>query len=85
MKNIYYLKSSVIPEPLVNQWYAYPFLVSPATSAMLTTYSHLPIMQSYVDNPKSHEGMLKYNEMVGGPFIALESHYFISVAIGGFS
>lgn len=75
MKNIYYLKSSIISEPLINQWYAHPFLMSPATSAMLTTYSHLPIMQSYVDNPESHERMLKYNEMVGGPFIALEAHY----------
>ncbi len=75
MKNTYYLKSDIIPEPLVNQWYAHPFLISPATSTMLTTYSHLPIMQSYVDNPKSHEQMLKYTEMVGGPFVALESYY----------
>jgi len=75
MKNNYYLKSSVIPEPLVNQWYAHPFLVSPATSAMLMTYSHIPIMQSYIDNPNAHEQILKYTEMIGGPFIALESHY----------
>ncbi len=75
MKNTYYLKNNIIPEPLVNQWYAHPFLISPATSAMLTTYSHLPIMQSYIDNPKSHEQILEDTGMVGGPFIALKSHY----------
>lgn len=75
MSNLYYFRGNVIAEPLINQWYAHPFLVSPATAAMLITYSHLPMLQSYVDNPQSHEQALRFTEMVGGPFIGLQSRH----------
>lgn len=50
----YFLKPNVIAEPLVNEWYAQPFLISPATAALTIAFSHLKIMASYINNPDKH-------------------------------
>ena len=64
-----YLKPNVLAEPLINQWYAWPNLISPATAAMFIANSHLKIMQSFVASPQVHVSALKNPAMRGGPFI----------------
>lgn len=64
-----YLKQNVVPEPLFNQWYAWPGLIPPATSAMFIANSHLKIMQSFASAPQVHISALKNPAMRGGPFI----------------
>lgn len=64
-----YLKQNVLVEPLFNQWYAWPYLISPATAAMFISNMHLKIMQSFVAAPQIHVAALKNPAMRGGPFI----------------
>ncbi|HEX7331326.1 MAG TPA: MBL fold metallo-hydrolase [Pyrinomonadaceae bacterium] len=63
-----YLKPNVLVEPLSNQWYSWPYLISPATAAMYVV-NHLKIMQSFVSAPQIHVAALKNPAMRGGPFI----------------
>ena len=69
MSALYYLKPSVQIEPLVNQWYAYPFLINPATYAAVLRNYQLSVMKSYLQMPMAHAAALKNPNMVGGPFI----------------
>ncbi|MEM1367730.1 MAG: thioester reductase domain-containing protein [Cyanobacteria bacterium P01_H01_bin.15] len=64
-----YLKPNVVMEPLINQWYAWSYLIPPATAARYLTQSQLPIMESFVTAPEVHESALKDPAMQGGPFI----------------
>ena len=64
-----YLKPNVVVEPLFNQWYAWSYLISPATAAMCIANLHLKIMQSFVAAPQIHISALKNPSMIGGPFI----------------
>jgi len=64
-----YLKPNVVIEPLVNQWYAWSYLISPPTTAMCIANLHLKIMQSFVAAPQIHISALKNPSMIGGPFI----------------
>ena len=66
---LYYLKQNVIVEPLINQWYAWSYLISPAPAAMLIANSHLKMMQSFVGAPQVHVSALKNPAMRGGPFL----------------
>lgn len=63
-----YLRQNVLVEPLWNQWYAWPYLISPATAAMYIV-TNLKIMQSFVGAPQIHVAALKNPAMRGGPFI----------------
>ena len=69
-----YLKPNVLAEPLINQWFAWPNLISPATAAMFIANSHLKIMQSFAANPQVHVSALKNPAMRGGPFINYEAN-----------
>ncbi len=64
-----YLKQNIVVEPLFNQWYAWPYLISPMTAPMFTTNLHMKIMQSFVSSPQIHIAALKNPAMMGGPFI----------------
>lgn len=68
-----YLKENVLAEPLVNQWYAWAGLISPQTTAMYISNSHLKIMQSFVSAPQVHVSALKNPKMIGGPFMNYEA------------
>lgn len=59
-------------EPLVDNWYAWPHLISPATAAMNIVERHLKIMESYVRAPQVHAAAVKNPAMLGGPFIDCE-------------
>jgi L-ascorbate metabolism protein UlaG (beta-lactamase superfamily) len=67
--NTYYLRSNTVVEPLVNRWYAWPMLISPATAALITANLHVDIMESYLRMPKMHAQAVKNAQMRGGPFI----------------
>ncbi len=68
-ENLYYLKPNIQAEPLFNRWYAWPMLISPATSAMITNTHHLRILNSFVKNPKIHAGSAKKGGLKGGAFM----------------
>ncbi|MDE1715952.1 MBL fold metallo-hydrolase [Chromobacterium amazonense] len=62
-----YLKPNVVFEPLINQWYAWSFLLQPATYALMLKQSHLRIMESFVKAPELHKRSAE--KMAGGPFL----------------
>lgn len=64
-----YLKSNVAIEALIDRWYAWPHLISPATAALNIKERHLKIMESYIKNPMVHAAAVKNPKMLGGPFI----------------
>ena len=64
-----YLKPNIVIEPLFDQWYAWPHLISPATSAMNVANRHIKIMKSFVKAPQMHAAAVKNVKMKGGPFM----------------
>ncbi|MCC9018876.1 MULTISPECIES: MBL fold metallo-hydrolase [Flavobacterium] len=68
-EDLVYIKRNLAIEPLVDNWYAWPHLISPATAAMNIKDRHLKIMSSYVQNPMIHAAAVKTPKMLGGPFI----------------
>jgi hypothetical protein len=64
-----FLKQNILAEPLFNQWYAWPYLIPPASAAIYIANSHLKTMQSFVSAPQIHVSALKNPAMIGGPFI----------------
>lgn len=70
MKNgNWYLKPNVVIEPLIERWYAWSHLMSPATAAMNVVGRHLKIMTSYIQSPQIHAAAVKNPKMLGGPFM----------------
>lgn len=65
----WYLKPNVIIEPLVERWYAWSHLISPATAAMNVVGRHLRIMNSYIQSPQIHAAAVMNPKMLGGPFM----------------
>ncbi|MCH9648174.1 MAG: MBL fold metallo-hydrolase [Deltaproteobacteria bacterium] len=68
-----YLKPNVVVEPLIDQWYAWAHLISPATAAMNIVDRHLKIMDSYIRTPQVHAAAVRNPKMLGGPFIDYKS------------
>ncbi len=66
-----FLKPNVVVEPLVDRWYAWSHLVSPATAAMNAKGRHLKIMNSYIQSPQIHAAAVENPKMLGGPFVDL--------------
>ena len=72
MKNgVYYLRSNVLVEPLVDGWYAWAHLIPPATAARNLTERHLRIMESYIESPEAHQAAVRNPALQGGPFMDL--------------
>lgn len=67
-----YLKPNVVFEPLVDRWYAWSHLLSPATAALNITGRHLKIINSYIQAPQIHAAACKNPKMLGGPFMDLQ-------------
>jgi L-ascorbate metabolism protein UlaG (beta-lactamase superfamily) len=68
----FYLKQNVIAEPLVNNWYAWSHLISPATFAMIVANRHLRIMHSYVNFSEFHRKAVMDPLLRGGLFLDIE-------------
>ena len=64
-----YLKPDVYFEPLLNHWYAWPYLMPPATCARHLVNTHRRIMQSFVKNYKLHIIASKESVLTGGEFL----------------
>lgn len=64
-----YLKPNVVLEPLVDKWYAWSHLISPATAAMNIVGRHLTIIESYLLAPSIHANAVLNPKMRGGPFM----------------
>ena len=64
-----YLRPNVAVEPLYNQWYAWWYLVAPATAPLFVANLHVKIMSSFVANPTLHVAALKNPALAGGPYI----------------
>ena len=67
----YYLKPTIKIEPLIWQWYAWPYLIPPLTAGCNIIDRHLKIMESYIQNPEIHEQAVKNPKLLGGPFVDL--------------
>jgi L-ascorbate metabolism protein UlaG (beta-lactamase superfamily) len=65
----WYLKPNVVIEPLIERWYAWSHLISPATAAMNVVGRHLKIMNSYIQSSQIHAAAVKNPKMMGGPFM----------------
>jgi len=70
--SLHYLKPTIKAEPLIWQWYAWPYLIPPITAGCNIVERHLKIMQSYVQNPQIHSQAIKDPKLLGGPFIDLD-------------
>ena len=66
-----YLRGDALVEPLVDGWYAWAYLIPPATAARNIAERHLRIMQSYISAPLSHVSAVKNPKLQGGPFVDL--------------
>lgn len=66
-----YLKPTVIVEPLIWGWYAWPNLIPPATASCILADRYFKIMQSYIQAPQIHAQAIKNPDLLGGPFIDL--------------
>ena len=71
---LHYLKPTIKAEPLIWRWYAWSYLIPPATAAANIVERHLKIMQSYAQNPQIHAQAVKDPNMLGGPFIDYETN-----------
>jgi len=67
--DLVYVESNLAIEALVDNWYAWSHLISPATAALNIRERHLKIMNSYIKNPMIHAAAVKTPKMLGGPFI----------------
>jgi L-ascorbate metabolism protein UlaG (beta-lactamase superfamily) len=64
-----YLRPNVVIEPLIEGWYAWSHIISPATAAMNITKRHMEIMNSYIEEPEVHVLAVQDPKMLGGPFM----------------
>lgn len=65
----YYLKEDVYFEPLVLKWYAWPYLLPPASAAMNISGRSLRLMKSFVANHHLHLAASNNPELSGGDFV----------------
>ncbi|UAA39456.1 MBL fold metallo-hydrolase [Paraneptunicella aestuarii] len=65
----FYLKAEAYFEPLINHWYAWPYLLPPVTGARHIVNTHRRIMQSFVKNYKLHIIASKESVLTGGEFL----------------
>ncbi|UMR29635.1 MBL fold metallo-hydrolase [Massilia sp. MB5] len=69
MKTLKAIAPNVRSIPLVNSWFAHPYLVSPLTFGLYTKHAHLPMLDSFVEDPAQHLESARIPELLGGPFI----------------
>lgn len=69
MESLVFLKPNVVIEPLIERWYAWSHLISPATASMNIVKRHIEIMNSYLESPELHNEAIRNPLMLGGPFM----------------
>jgi L-ascorbate metabolism protein UlaG (beta-lactamase superfamily) len=68
-KRTYRLAESTLVEPLVNSWSAWSFLIAPVPASLHLLQYQLPLLQSYIDYPRSHASANQDPSFAGGAFI----------------
>lgn len=71
MDKKHYLKPNLVIEPLIDKWYAWSHLVSPATASLNILERHIKIMESFLSAPDIHVEAVKNPKLKGGPFMDL--------------
>ncbi|WP_369215545.1 MBL fold metallo-hydrolase [Streptomyces flavofungini] len=64
-----YLRPSVVAQPLLHRWYAWPYLLAPHTGALNLRDRLLPILDSYLKAPHIHESVIADPHRYGAPFL----------------
>lgn len=64
-----YLRQNILVEPLFNRWYAWSYLIAPATAAMYLENWYLKILRTFIATPQIHIAAQRNSAMKGGPFI----------------
>jgi amino acid adenylation domain-containing protein len=75
-----FLRLDVKAEPCVNRWIAWDQLVPPHTAALNVIGSHIPIMESYIADPVTHEQAVKNPSLLGGPWVDYETNRVPEIA-----
>lgn len=73
-QELLYLRPNIQVEPLVDQWYAWSYLIPPATAARNLAERHFKIMDSYISAPQVHANAVKNPKLLGGPFMAFQGN-----------
>jgi hypothetical protein len=60
---------SVVIEPLINDWVAYSYLVSPQTTGLQVDRYQIPILESYLESPEIHCKAASDPELMAGPYV----------------
>jgi L-ascorbate metabolism protein UlaG (beta-lactamase superfamily) len=76
----YCLAESTLVEPLVNCWSAWPFLIAPVPASLHLLQYQLPLLQSYLDNPKYHAAASQELSLAGGAFVNVSADRVSEVA-----
>lgn len=66
-----YLRPETKIEPLVCGWYAWTHLVSPLQLAMNVAFRHIPLLKSFLANPRIHLAAARDASLFGGPFVCV--------------
>ena len=66
-----YLRPDVKMEFLACRWLAWGHLIAPVQHAMNIAFRHLPLMQSFIANPRTHIAAASDPKLYGGPFLDL--------------
>jgi L-ascorbate metabolism protein UlaG (beta-lactamase superfamily) len=68
-----YLRPDVAVEPLFNRWVVWPYLIPPASAALFVKRVHLPILESYIENPQAHLERTRAGKIgLGDPTVAYD-------------
>jgi len=66
-----YLRPDIIIEPLVDQWYAWSYNISPMTSGLYLANRYIRIMDSFIQAAEIHQNAVNNPSLRGGSFIEL--------------
>ena len=74
-----YLREDVYFEPLVNSWYAWPYLLPPVTGARHMVHTHRRIMSSFVKNHKLHMMAVRQPGMAGSEYLDCNEEQLVDI------
>ena len=75
-----FLRSNAIIEPLVDRFYAWMHIVSPAAAALNLAKVQVPLLESYLQNPQVHLAASANPALRGGYFVNVEESRSMEVA-----
>lgn len=64
-----FLRRDVKAEPLINRWYAWSYMISPVSYALISRNLHMRVLESYLKSPKLHAQASRNQDLKGGLFV----------------